>query len=130
MTPRTLHQYRPFVKFFADRHFIYITAHRDESKEELLSYYSLTYEDIEKIMKEWSEEFLVFVVDEELFDTDIIGSPLVTRVEHVRKSSVKKKKKLEEFHNIETDDEENASEGNGSGSLGGGDDTYGQGGGD
>jgi hypothetical protein len=30
---------------------------RDERKEELQSYYKLTYEDMEKIMKEWLEEF-------------------------------------------------------------------------
>jgi hypothetical protein len=78
-----------------------------------------------------AEEFLVPVVDAELSDTDIIGSPLVTRVEHVRQSSgTKKKKKKEEVQNIETDEEDNASEENGSGSLGGGDEENGQGGGD
>jgi hypothetical protein len=41
---------------------------------------------------------------------DIIGSPLVTRVEHDGQTSVKKKKKKEEVQNIETDDEDNASE--------------------
>jgi hypothetical protein len=35
MTPNTLHRFKPFVKFRTDRHFIYITAHRDEHKEEL-----------------------------------------------------------------------------------------------
>jgi hypothetical protein len=35
-------------------HFIYITACRDESKEELQSYYKLTDEDMEEITKEWS----------------------------------------------------------------------------
>jgi hypothetical protein len=53
MTPNTLHQYRPLAKFHADRHFIYITARRDESKEELQSYYKLTDEDMEEITKEW-----------------------------------------------------------------------------
>jgi hypothetical protein len=79
MTPNTLHQYRPLVKFCADRHFIYITARRDESKEELQSYYKLTDEDMEEITKEWPAEFLVPVEDAELSDPDIIGSPLVTR---------------------------------------------------
>jgi hypothetical protein len=36
MTPCTLHQYRPIEKFHADPYFIYITARRDENKEELL----------------------------------------------------------------------------------------------
>jgi hypothetical protein len=64
MTPHTLHQYIPLAKFHADPHFIYITAHRDESKEELQSYYKLTDEDMEQITKEWSEEFLALVDDE------------------------------------------------------------------
>jgi hypothetical protein len=60
----------------------------------------------------------------------IIGIPLVTWVKHAGQSSAKKKKKKEEVHNIETDKEDNTSEGNGSGSLGGGDEVNGQGGGD
>jgi hypothetical protein len=76
---------------------------------------------MEQITKEWSKEFLVLVANVELCDTDTIGSPLVTQVEHVRQSSgTKKKKKQEEFQDIKTDDENNASEENGSGSLGGG----------
>jgi hypothetical protein len=57
MTPCTLHQYRPLAKFHADPHFIYITARRDERKEELQSYYKMNDEDMEQIMK----EFLVLV---------------------------------------------------------------------
>jgi hypothetical protein len=48
---------------------------------------------MEKIMKEWSKEFLVPVVDAELSDIDTIGSPMVTRVEHVGQSSRMKQKK-------------------------------------
>jgi hypothetical protein len=47
MTLNTLHRFIPFVKFYSDRHFIYITTHRDEHKEELQSYYKLTEEDME-----------------------------------------------------------------------------------
>jgi hypothetical protein len=83
MTPNTLHQYRLLVKFCIDRHFIYITAHRDERKEELQSYYKLTDEDMEDITKEWLVKFLVPVEYADLSDMDIIGSPLVTWVEHV-----------------------------------------------
>jgi hypothetical protein len=57
MTPHTLHQYRSIAKFHADPHFIYITARRDERKEELQSYYKLTDEDMEQITKEWPEKF-------------------------------------------------------------------------
>jgi hypothetical protein len=96
MTPNTLHQYRPLEKFRANRHFIYITARRDESKEEMQSYYKLTDEDMEEITKEWSLEFLVPLEDAELSDPDIIGSSLVTWVEHDGKTSAKKKKKKEE----------------------------------
>jgi hypothetical protein len=53
MTSNTLHQFSPFVKFRANMQFIYITARRDESKEELQSYYKLTEEDMEEITKEW-----------------------------------------------------------------------------
>jgi len=49
----------------------------------LQSYYKLTNEDMEQIMKEWPKNLFVPVVDEELFKTYIIGSPLVTWVEHV-----------------------------------------------
>ena len=64
---------------------------------------------MEKLTKEWSEEFLVPVTDAELSNTDTTGSPMVTRVEHVRQSSgTKKNKNQEEVHDIETDEEDNA----------------------
>jgi hypothetical protein len=44
----------------------------------LQSYYKLKDEDMEKITKEWPEEFLVPVADVELSDTDMIGIPIVT----------------------------------------------------
>jgi hypothetical protein len=109
MTPNTLHQYKQVAKFRVDGHFIYITTRRDESKEELQSYYKLTNEDMEEITKEWPVEFLIPVEDVELSDPDIIGSPLVTRVEHYGQTSAKKRKKKEEMKNIETDEEDNAS---------------------
>jgi hypothetical protein len=70
-----------------------------------------TDEDMEQITKEWPKEFLVPVADAELSDTDIIGSPLVTRSSMSRQTSVKKKKKKEEVQDIETDEEDNTSEG-------------------
>jgi hypothetical protein len=48
----------------------------------LQSYYKLTDEDMEEITKEWPVEFFVSVDDPELSELDIIGSPLVTQVEH------------------------------------------------
>jgi hypothetical protein len=110
MTPNTLHQYRPLAKFHADRHFIYITTHSNESKEELQFYYKQTDEDMVKITKEWPTKFLIPVEDEEIFDLDIIGSPLVTRFEHDGQTSTKKNKKKGKVKNIETDEEEIASE--------------------
>jgi hypothetical protein len=68
--------------FHADRHFIYITTCRGESKEKWQSYYKLTDKDVEEINKEWPAEFLVPVEDIKLSNPNIIGSPLVTRVEH------------------------------------------------
>ena len=95
MTPNTLHHYKPLAKFHADRHFIYITARRDESKEELQSYYKLTEEDLEEITKEWPAEFLVLVRDAELSDPDLIGSPIVTREEYDAPNSSRRKNKEE-----------------------------------
>jgi len=51
MTLNTFHHYRPLAKFHVDQHFIYITMLRDESKEELHSYYKLTDEDMDEITK-------------------------------------------------------------------------------
>jgi hypothetical protein len=48
---------------------------------------------MEQITKELSKEFLLLVIDAEIFDTETIGSPIVTRVEHVGQSRGTKKKK-------------------------------------
>jgi hypothetical protein len=88
---------------------------------------------MEQITKDYPKEFLVHVADAELSDTDTIGSPIVTRVEHVGQSSgMKNKKKQEAFQDIETDEADNAFEDNVSVSLIGGreDKEKGQGGGD
>jgi hypothetical protein len=69
--------------------------------------------DMEEITKEWPAKFLVPAEDAELFDPDIIGSPLVAQVEHDRQTSMKNKKKREEVQNIETDEEDNTLEGSG-----------------
>jgi hypothetical protein len=106
MTSNTLHRFRPLTNFRVDRHFIYITACGDESKEELQSYYKLTKEDMEEITKEWSAEFLVPVKQTELSDLDIIGSPLVTRTEWDELSNAKKKKKKKKVQEINNASEE------------------------
>jgi hypothetical protein len=59
MMLNTLHRFRPFVKFHADRNFIYITARGDEHKEEMQTYYKLIEGDMEEITKEWPLEFLI-----------------------------------------------------------------------
>jgi hypothetical protein len=61
MRLNTLDRFRPLMKFHVDRHFIYITARIDESKEELQSYYKLREEKLEEITKEWPAEFLITV---------------------------------------------------------------------
>jgi hypothetical protein len=68
---------------------------RDESKEEIQSYYKLIDEDMKEITKEWPTKFLIPVEDAELSDPDIIGSPLVTQVKHDGQTSMKKKKNKE-----------------------------------
>jgi hypothetical protein len=37
---------------------------------------------MEEITKEWPAEFLVLVEEKNISDPDIIGSPLVTRIEY------------------------------------------------
>jgi hypothetical protein len=59
MTLNTLYRFMSLEKSHIDRHFIYITVHGDEHKEELKSYYKLTEEDMEEITKECPAEFLV-----------------------------------------------------------------------
>jgi hypothetical protein len=95
MTLDTLYMYRPLEKFHADWHFIYITAHRDKSKDDLQSYYKLTNEDMQEITKEWLAEFLVPVKDAKLSDPNTIESPLVTQTEYDGPSNTKKKNKKE-----------------------------------
>jgi hypothetical protein len=78
-------------------------------------------------------KFLVPVEDAELSDADIIGSLLVTRVEHAEQSSAKKKKKKIEVQIIEINEEDNASKEYGTELPGGGGGKYqgnGKGGGD
>jgi hypothetical protein len=82
MMPKNLHRFIPFVNFYADKHFIYITAHKDEQKQELQSYYKLTEEDMEEITKEWPTKFLIPVDQVELSDLDLIRSHVVTREEY------------------------------------------------
>jgi hypothetical protein len=47
---------------------------------------------MEKITKEWSKYFLVPIAYAKLSDADIIGIPLVSRVDHVEQTNAKKKK--------------------------------------
>jgi hypothetical protein len=117
MMLNTLDRFRLVAKFHADRNFIYITARRDEHKEEVQSYYKLTEEDMEEITKVWPEEILVLVHHTELSDPNLIGSPVVTREEYDAPSSSRKKKKeyAQEIHNTS---EETASDS----PSGGGDD--------
>jgi hypothetical protein len=58
------------MKFNADHHFIYITAHTDEHKQQLQSYYKLKEEDLEEITKEWSADLLIPVDPVEISDID------------------------------------------------------------
>jgi hypothetical protein len=72
MNLNTLHPYRLLAKFHTDQHFIYITTRRDESKEELQSYYKLTNEYMEDYTKEWPTKLLVPVEDVELSNPNTI----------------------------------------------------------
>jgi hypothetical protein len=70
MTLNNLHKFRPLMKFSIDQHFIYITAHVDEHKKQLQSYYKLTEEDLEEITKEWSANLLIPADPMEISDID------------------------------------------------------------
>ena len=58
------------MKFSADHHFIYITVHIDEHKQQLQSYYKLVEEDLEEITKDWSTNLLIPVDLAEMSDID------------------------------------------------------------
>jgi hypothetical protein len=70
ITPKTIHRFRPLIKFSADRHFTYITACADEHKQQLQSYYKLTEEDLEHITKEWLADLLVPADPTEMSNVD------------------------------------------------------------
>jgi len=93
MALNTLHRFRSFLKFRADRLFIYITVRVDKHKEELQSYCKLTEEDMEEITKEWPADFLIPADPIELFDPDLIGNLVVTHEEYDAPSSIMKKMK-------------------------------------
>jgi hypothetical protein len=50
---------------------------------------------MDKITKDWPEEFLLPVSNEKIFGTYTIGGPIVTWVKHFRQSSGMKKNKKE-----------------------------------
>jgi gamma-glutamylcysteine synthetase len=58
------------MKFSADHHFIYITAHTDENKQQLQSYYKLIENYLEEITNEWLVEFLFPTEPIEMSDVD------------------------------------------------------------
>jgi hypothetical protein len=70
MTPNTLHQFQPLMKFNVDRHFIYITTRTDKNKQQLQSYYKLMEEDLEDITKDWSMNLLIPADPVEISDID------------------------------------------------------------
>jgi hypothetical protein len=106
MTSNTLHRFRPLAKFCTNSYFIYITAHGDEHKEDIESYYKLIEEDIEEITKEWPTEFLVPVKQTKLYDPDLIKILVVTREEYDAPSSSRKKNK-EEVQELSSESKEN-----------------------
>jgi hypothetical protein len=114
MMPNTLDRFRTLMKFCADRHFLYITTHTNENKEELQSYYNLTEEDLEEITKEWPTEFLIPVAKVELSDPNLIGSPVVTREEYNAPNSSRIKKN-EDVQELSSASEETASDSPGGG---------------
>jgi hypothetical protein len=70
ITPNNLHRFQPLMKFSADCHFIYITEHTEEHKQQLQSYYKLTEEDLEEITKDWSADLLILADPMEISNLD------------------------------------------------------------
>jgi hypothetical protein len=96
------------MKFLIDRHFIYITAHTYEHKEEIQSYYKLTEEDLEEITKDWSAELLIPTNPVEMSDLELISIPETT---HEEKDTLgpSTRKKTKEIQNLSSASEETAS---------------------
>jgi hypothetical protein len=82
MMSNTLHWFKPLMKFRVDRHFIYITARVDKSKEEIHSYYKLIKEELEEITNEFLAELLIPVDRAKLSDPKQIGSSEATHEAH------------------------------------------------
>jgi hypothetical protein len=100
------------MNFRADQHFIYITAHVDESKEELQSYYNITEEYLEEITKDWPTELLIPADPTELSDPEQIEISEATREEHdTPGTSIRKK--TEEVQQLSSASEETALESSG-----------------
>jgi hypothetical protein len=114
MRSNTLHWFRSLMKFRADQHFIYITVHADEHKEELQSYYKLTEEDLEEITKDWFAELLIPTDPVEMSDPKLIGSSEATHEEHDTPGT-NRRKKTEEVQNLSNASEETALESPGRG---------------
>jgi hypothetical protein len=95
ITPNTLHRFRPLMKFSENRHFIYITVHVDEHKQQLQSYYKLIEDDLMDITKEWSTDLLVPADPVEMSNVD---SP-ETASNTIGPSKIKK---TEEFHDLDS----------------------------
>jgi hypothetical protein len=80
------------MKFSVDRHFIYITAHADEHKEEIQSYYKLIEEDLEEITKDWLVDLLILVEPVEMFYPELFGILEATQKEHDTPGTNRRKK--------------------------------------
>jgi hypothetical protein len=96
MTLNTLHQFRPLMKFNADRHFIYITAHANEHKRQIQSYYNLKEEDLKEITKDWLVDLLILADPTEISDID---SPKTVQ-DTPRPSRTKKIEEVQELYHI------------------------------
>jgi hypothetical protein len=93
MTPNTLHQFKPLMKFSAYRHFIYITTRADEHKKQLLSYYNLEEEHLEDITKDRLPNLLIPVDPTEISD---INNP-ETAQDTLGPNRTKKTKEVQEL---------------------------------
>jgi len=93
------------MKFYVDRHFIYIIVWADEHKEKLQSYYKLTKEDLEEITKDWLANLLIPADPAEMFDLDNLETT------HIEQDTPRpnRTKKIEEVQDLRSASRKTAS---------------------
>ena len=81
------------MKFYINRHFIYITAWAYEHKEKLQSYYKLTEEDLEEITKDLSVDLLIPTESTDMYGPELDITEATHREHDTHRTNKRKKTK-------------------------------------